>query len=334
MIKVALQSGSLSFGARPKLEVFEALQHQFTTVVCLQTHREDLEMLERKVRQTSLNWVHIPLMCASRFLLRDLPSFEAFRAGIQQTAELLSNGSQVFVHCAGGVHRTGVFVKTLLMVLGKTAAESEGIMGDIRDITIQKCGLHRLELAEELAQMILSRTAPAESETGWGEMRMTELLSAKENPLLWAKFSPRLPSIVQVELFATDFGLSKVVEGFKVQFELDHSHINTALGFNWSASRAPVTEDLGRVRSLSEASDLIESFCSSTFSKTPFKFAGTDAHLDLQFTMHFMKPVATLAHYRVVDLSSLSSYLNTPASQGSLLRDLETLQAIKLKFFT
>jgi hypothetical protein len=90
MIKVALQSGFLSFGARPKLEVFEELQHQFTTVVCLQTHREDLEMLERKVRQTSLQWVHIPLMCASRFLLRDLPSFEAFRASIQLTVELLA----------------------------------------------------------------------------------------------------------------------------------------------------------------------------------------------------------------------------------------------------
>jgi hypothetical protein len=54
MIKVALRSGFLSFGARPMLEVFEELQHQFTAVACHQARREDLEMLERKVQQTSL----------------------------------------------------------------------------------------------------------------------------------------------------------------------------------------------------------------------------------------------------------------------------------------
>mmetsp|Transcript_9991 Transcript_9991/g.19766 ORF Transcript_9991/g.19766 Transcript_9991/m.19766 type:complete len:300 (+) Transcript_9991:929-1828(+) len=273
------------------------------------------------------------MACASRFILEDKESFDRFKLSLDQTADLLNKGESVFVHCAGGVHRTGIFVKTLLILLGRTPAESEQAMLEIRDYTLFNCGLHRLELAEELARMIAANEAPLTNSSLWDGLRMTELLNAKDNPLLWLRYSLVTPDIVQAELFATNFELSKVIHGFAVYFQLDHGKIDRKLGFSFSDARAPLSLEVDKVRTLDEASRLIESFCTSSLSSNSFKFVGKDAHLDLQFAKHFMSRVASLAHYRIVELSSLGSFLKLPAFTGIIREDLTSLIEVRRNFF-
>lgn len=332
---ISVGGGLLSFGARPKLASIDILKTQFSALVCLLNPREDLQILEDKVRQVDMMWVHCPMTCASQFILKDKPSFDSFRSAIDRTAGLLQSGERLFVHCAGGVHRTGVFVKTLLLRLGMTSGEIDQAMAEVRQTTTKSCGLHRLELAEELARMIEANESPAGPWTLWDGLRMTELLCVKDNPLLWIKYTPVLPNLVQADLFATDFGLTKVIHGFKICFPLDHALVSSRLGYNWHDARSPVQTDVDRVRSLKDARELIEGFCESSLPVNNYKFAGVDAHLDVQFAAHFMKSVASAAHYRVVDLSSLASFLNVPMSTGprSPHEDLAALIQIKRTHF-
>ena len=65
------------------------------------------------------------------------------------TNELSQKGTNVMLHCAAGVHRTGTCAFTLLRMSGYEAAESYKMLETIREATYKGVGDHRIELAEK-----------------------------------------------------------------------------------------------------------------------------------------------------------------------------------------
>jgi len=103
-------SGDLCLTGRPGQHTLPRLKRiGLTTVVTLLSEKENAQELGKWCRAVGLNWVHAPLDGANRPLLMSKAARAILLQGWRQAQEELSKGGRVLVHCAAGVHRTGVF---------------------------------------------------------------------------------------------------------------------------------------------------------------------------------------------------------------------------------
>lgn len=54
----------------------------------------------------------------------------------------------VLIHCASGMHRTGVFAYSLLRTIGLDYKEAMAKINEIRDITFKYVGKERIQIAD------------------------------------------------------------------------------------------------------------------------------------------------------------------------------------------
>ena len=62
---------------------------------------------------------------------------------------LLENEETVLIHCAAGIHRTGVVAYTLLRMDGKDKKEAYDTLKDMREATHRGVGDWRIKIAED-----------------------------------------------------------------------------------------------------------------------------------------------------------------------------------------
>ena len=68
-----------------------------------------------------------------------------------------NNKITLFMHCAAGIHRTGTILYTILRLCGETKDSALDAIKFIRLDTFRKCGLNRINYAEEfLVKPLLS----------------------------------------------------------------------------------------------------------------------------------------------------------------------------------
>jgi hypothetical protein len=140
--------GSLSARGRPSLETLAALQQHksITGVVTLLQHDESsgyAQQLGEACERLGLKWWHAPLAgpkamglvreAVPRLSQEDLDSFKQIRH-IKQQLELTCE--KLVVHCAAGLHRTGLFLYLLLRELG---ASPESALEKLRQMRQETC---------------------------------------------------------------------------------------------------------------------------------------------------------------------------------------------------
>ncbi len=77
---------------------------------------------------------------------RDMVLPELFKT----IAKRLENGETILVHCAAGIHRTGLATYGTLRMLGHSPETCKKIIGDIRMVTLNECGEARFNKCEHL----------------------------------------------------------------------------------------------------------------------------------------------------------------------------------------
>ena len=96
-------------------------------------------------------WTWVDLPGASREKLRDPGARAALVVAWASTAAALAAGARVVVHCAAGIHRTGVFAYGCLRLCGRLdAARATEALRPMRRLTAEGVLAWRLEIAETL----------------------------------------------------------------------------------------------------------------------------------------------------------------------------------------
>lgn len=111
-------------------------QFQATVFVSLmedfEYRRFGISSLFREVRERGAQVVHYPIVDVS------VPTSPAtFRVLVERLYALVQTGERIFVHCKGGLGRTGLVVACLLVRLGHSAPEAVRITRETRKGTIQ-----------------------------------------------------------------------------------------------------------------------------------------------------------------------------------------------------
>ena len=70
--------------------------------------------------------------------------------------DMKNNKRIIFIHCAAGLHRTGIILYTIIRLTGETKEKALDIIKDIRMETYKYCGEKRINYAESyLVQPLL-----------------------------------------------------------------------------------------------------------------------------------------------------------------------------------
>jgi protein-tyrosine phosphatase len=140
--------GALALGARPGRRTFPALKSA-TDVLTLLGEKEGAATIGAEVERMGLRWWNLPLPNGQPFgPERDPPI-----ASLYDELKLrLAQGGRLYIHCAAGIHRTGMIGAGLLYSLGLTDAEVEAALNALRPHTAQGIGEQRLAVARRFRQ--------------------------------------------------------------------------------------------------------------------------------------------------------------------------------------
>lgn len=85
-----------------------------------------------------------------------------YKERYQQLEQILGEGAKMYIHCSAGIHRTGMLVFGLLLLLGYGDTEAKRILRDLRPETFEQVGQDRLQWARQFA--LSERGAPADTD--------------------------------------------------------------------------------------------------------------------------------------------------------------------------
>lgn len=97
--------------------------------------------IQRACAQLGLRWLHAPLdgLKDIKELTEDDtsldPGLESLSSAHEVLEWILRDGESVIVHCAAGLHRTGVFLYLLLRLAGRSSSETLQGIFEIREET-------------------------------------------------------------------------------------------------------------------------------------------------------------------------------------------------------
>lgn len=143
-------TGCLSARGRPNLEALAAMQHfkSLTGVVTLLRHDEGMcaaASIGQACERLGLKWCHAPLagpkemgMIGNSKAKLTKDDFESFQKILQVKEWLASGNDKVVVHCAAGLHRTGIFLYILLRVLGESSERALAKIQQMRQATFDE----------------------------------------------------------------------------------------------------------------------------------------------------------------------------------------------------
>ncbi len=118
-----------------------------THVLTLQSVSEKAKTIGQQVTQADMTWCWFPMESAKP------PSQEKTQELLSLFDELkiaLSQGARIYVHCAAGIHRTGMISYALLRYLGISETDAMHGLAQMRQETAQGVGEERLNWVNEM----------------------------------------------------------------------------------------------------------------------------------------------------------------------------------------
>lgn len=159
LVLVNVHRGALAARGRPNLEQLAALQHYHgvTGVITLLRENEGAASIGQACEELGLKWWSAPLAGPKNMVLigdakpcltpEDIDSFKQVR---QLKGNLQVGEDRLVVHCAAGLHRTGVFLYVLLRELGETPEQA-----------LEKIAQMRRETFDEFVRLLFEAKAEA-----------------------------------------------------------------------------------------------------------------------------------------------------------------------------
>jgi protein-tyrosine phosphatase len=130
---VAVGQGRLTVRGRPSIRALPGLRDAGCShVVTLLSEAEGAPALGEAVRAAGMGWLWVPLRNGT-------PPVGSDRARVAlafpEMQALLAGGSSLLVHCAAGIHRTGMIAYALLRWCGSDREEALARLGEMREHT-------------------------------------------------------------------------------------------------------------------------------------------------------------------------------------------------------
>ena len=127
-------SGYIAIGHKPGGRIsFEGLKNAGTSVVLtLLLKHEGAQYIGEKLKQLNIDWIWFPFSAsnphAGKRIYEVLNLFEHLK-------HCLHEGGKIYIHCSGGIHRTGMVTYGLLRYLGKGKEDAVKMLNDLRVVT-------------------------------------------------------------------------------------------------------------------------------------------------------------------------------------------------------
>jgi hypothetical protein len=147
---VPLSAGALAIGHRPRVRGMARLKAEGVThVVTALSEPEGPGPIGRAVRNAGLTWIWIPLGSTKVLPARARPDLVA---KVDEIVEALDGGARVYLHCAAGIHRTGMLSAALMFRLGHDETFVRGALATLRTVTAEGVGEPRFDWAKSFAR--------------------------------------------------------------------------------------------------------------------------------------------------------------------------------------
>eukprot|EP01124_Arcella_intermedia_P016481 TRINITY_DN230_c0_g1_i1.p1 TRINITY_DN230_c0_g1~~TRINITY_DN230_c0_g1_i1.p1 ORF type:complete len:204 (+),score=45.15 TRINITY_DN230_c0_g1_i1:23-634(+) len=131
-------------------------------VVTILSEKEGANKIGDLVKAHSMEWVWLDIANANPPRYIDLPKiYNCFTT----VSQLLDQGKKVLIHCAAGLHRTGMMSFCLLRYLGLSYQDALEKIRLARPITAEQVGEKRLMLGEVFLNIYGSREDPHNQQT-------------------------------------------------------------------------------------------------------------------------------------------------------------------------
>lgn len=131
---IPIGSGYLAIGHKPGGRItFEGLKNAGASVVLtLLLAHEGAEDIGENVKKQNIEWIWFPFSASNPPTGKRLN--EVYKL-FEYLEQLLHRGNKIYIHCSGGIHRTGMVTYGLLRYLGKGKEDAVKILKDLREVT-------------------------------------------------------------------------------------------------------------------------------------------------------------------------------------------------------
>lgn len=158
---VSVGGGRVAMWHRPPArQVKQLAADGCTMLVTLLAEREKASEVGSAVEDHNMKWLWCPLEGANRALLGKRSTQAMVCDAVGAAAAEVRAGGSICVHCAAGMHRTGVFTYALARRLGLTPDEAMMLLLHIRPITYRGVGAFRIAVGESIHELHTKRPGP------------------------------------------------------------------------------------------------------------------------------------------------------------------------------
>lgn len=316
---IPVLNGALACFHRPSKSGLSILQQQgCSVVITLQSQTELPHEIESYCRQVGLRWVWVALQGANKKLLESNNTAWLIREALCSAHDLLKSGERILVHCAAGIHRTGLFCYALLRISGYDQERTLDTIKQIRQVTFDRCGKSRFDLAEHLALQVMDTGIQAEIEEFKGMSKSKSI----ENPLVFVKFTQTHIGNLRFDCVILSQNAEEYVLGPSVNLIISLDMVKTRLGHEWLLAKEAKYLPGGVSKSFkkyeSELSHFLKEAC-----KGSSRWAGSQINSDFSFITTFWPRLAQL----VGDLCTQTSEIVNETIYQEILNYRESIKA-------
>ena len=156
-----LQNGSkiTCHGKQSKNDItFLKKEYNVDVIITILSDKEGAEDIHRYTEEEgNIKWIHLPIKGANMTCLKKEETIKKiFDCLLTLYEDMKNNKRIIFIHCAAGLHRTGIILYTIIRLTRETKEKALDIIKDIRMETYKYCGEKRINYAESyLVQPLL-----------------------------------------------------------------------------------------------------------------------------------------------------------------------------------
>ena len=131
---IPIEAGYVAIGHKPGGRIsFEGLKYAGTSVVLtLLLKHEGAQYIGDQLKQLNIDWIWFPFSASNPHAGKKLVEVKKL---FEHLKLCLQDGGKIYIHCSGGIHRTGMITFGFLRYLGKEKEEANNILNDLRSVT-------------------------------------------------------------------------------------------------------------------------------------------------------------------------------------------------------
>ena len=280
---VPVLNGAIACLHRPTKSGLGILQQQgCTVVITLQSETELPREIKGYCKQVGLRWIWVALQGANKKLLESNNTAWLIREALCSAHELLKSGERMLIHCAAGIHRTGLFTYALLRICGYDKERTLDNIRQIRQVTFERCGKSRFDLAEHLALQIMDTGIQAEIEEFKGMSKTKSI----ENPLVFVNFTQTHIGNLRFDCVILSQNAEEYVLGPSVNIVINLDILKVRLGQEWLLAKEAKYLPGGVSKSYKKYELELSQFLKET-CKGSSRWAGSQINSDFSFILTF-----------------------------------------------